>query len=146
MQNQSLEQCEHFACLTFAGTQLLIPQTDIYSLEPTVDMIPTEANNSVGQLELAGTAWTLYALSADLTLLNQCPDNYHIAILLKNQPLFGLLCEQIASITRKDLSIHTVPTAMQNPASPLLALALINEQVRYISSAQAISRLLVQES
>jgi hypothetical protein len=141
MQNQSLEQCEHFACLTFAGIQLLIPQTDIYSLEPTVDMTPTAESDSVGQLELAGTTWTLYALGADLNLLHQCPDDYHIVILLKNKPLFGLLCEQITSIGRKELSIHAIPAAMQNPASPLLALALIGDQVRYISSAQAIGRL-----
>ncbi len=146
MLSQSLEQCEYFACLSFAGIQLLIPQTDIYSLEPTVDITPAVVNNSVGQLEQGGMQWTLYALSADLNLLNNCPDNYHIAILLKNQPLFGLLCEQVASITHHELSLHAIPTAMQNPSSPLLALALMGEQLNYVSSAQAISRLFTQES
>jgi hypothetical protein len=144
MQVQSLEQCEHFACLTFAGIQLLIPQIEVYSLEPTVDMTPVMTDNSVGQLEQGRALWTMYALSSDLQLLSHCPDNYHIAVLMKHQPLFGLVCEQIVSISRKELSIHALPTAMRNPNSPLLALALIDEQVRYISSAAVLGRLFAQ--
>jgi hypothetical protein len=61
---------------------------------------------------------------------------------MKNvQPAFGLLCEQVNTIDRSQISIHPVPPAMNGNDSPLLALALIGEQVRIISSASALSCL-----
>lgn len=140
---QTTEWPERFAVLVFAGLQVLIPQNDIYSLEPIIDMTPPVADSrSVGQLQQSGQAWSLYALSANLTLLTSCPDSYRIAILIKNsQPACGLLCEQVYTIERSEISIHPVPTAMQCKNSPLLALALVGEEVRYISSANILSRL-----
>jgi hypothetical protein len=140
---QAIESSDYFANVTFAGLQLLIPQSDIYSLEPTVDMTPClDAIGAVGQLQQGNEVWSLYALSSDLSLLDRCPDSYRIAVLLKNvKPVFGLLCEQIDSLARNQISIHPVHTAMRNPTSPLLALALHGEEIRYISSASALTRL-----
>jgi hypothetical protein len=143
MQANPIYTAEHFALLSFAGLQLLIPQNDIYSLEPTVDITPAVTDNgSLGQLKQGGQVWSLYALSSDLTLLTSRPDSYRIAILMKNvQPAFGLLGEQVNTIDRSQISIHPVPPAMNGNDSPLLALALIGEQVRIISSASALSCL-----
>lgn len=140
---QAIESSEYFANVTFAGLQLLIPQNDIYSLEPTVDMTPCpDVIGAAGQLQQGNEMWSLYALSSDLSLFDSCPDSYRIAVLLKNvKPLYGLLCEQIDSLARNQISIHPIPTAMRNPTSPLLALALYGEEIRYISSASALSRL-----
>jgi len=142
-QMQAIESSEYFANITFAGLQLLIPQSDIYSLEPTVDMTPClDVMGATGQLQQGNEVWSLYALSSDLSLLHSCPDSYRIAVLLKNvKPIYGLLCEQIDSLARNQISIHPIPTAMRNPKSPLLALALYGEEVRYISSASELSRL-----
>ena len=140
------EGLENFALLVFDGLPLLIPQSDIYSLEPTVDMnLSVVHDGSVGHIEQSGNFWDLYALSADLSLLKSCPDTYHIAILLKNvQPVYGLLCEQISTIARGEIRIYPLPTIMNTDNSPLLALALVGEEVSYISSASALSRLLPQ--
>jgi hypothetical protein len=145
MQN-TIEWAERFVLLIFDGLPLLIPQSDIYSLEPTVDVIPTITHSgSVGQLSQSGNTWSLYAFSSELNLLPICPDSYHIAILMKNvQPLYGLLCEQVDTINRSQISIHPIPPAMNSENSPLLALALYGEEVRYISSASALSRLFSQ--
>jgi hypothetical protein len=143
---QLIDGSTRFINLVFDGLPLLIPQNDIYSLEPTVDMTSTATDNgSVGQLKQSGHVWSLYALSSELSLLNSCPETYHIAILMKNvQPAFGLLCEQVDTIDRNQISIHPVPPAMKTENSPLLALALYGDEVRYISSASALSHLLTQ--
>ena len=143
---QLVDWSTHFIVLVFDGLPLLIPQSDVYSLEPTVDIISTASHNgSVGQLEQSGNMWSLYALSSELNLLNSCPETYHIALLMKNvQPAFGLLCEQVDTIDRNQISIHPVPSAMKTENSPLLALALYGNEVRYISSASALSHLLTQ--
>lgn len=140
----NMELPDSFAVLIFAGLQLLIPQNDIFSLEPTIDMTPsTTTIGSVGQLQQSNQAYALYALSAELTLLNSCPESYRIAVLMKSiNPVYGLLCEQVDTIKRDQLSIHPIPTVMRRKNSPLLALALIGEKVSYISSANALSRLL----
>lgn len=139
----SSEWPEHFAVLVFGELQILIPQNDIYSLESTLDMTPPIAgSNSVGQLQQSGIAWSLYTLSSNLTLLASCPDNYRIAILLKNiQPACGLLCEQVYTIERSQISIHPIPPAMHGKKSPLLALALVGEDVRCISSTKSLAQL-----
>ncbi len=136
----------HFANLVFGDLQLLIPQTDIYTLEPTIDMLPSVATiGSVGQLKQSDNVWSLYALSDDLTLLSHCPDTYRIAILMKNsQPSYGLLCEQVQTIARSELTIYPLPTVMNGENSPLLALAVYGDEVRYISSAMTLSRLFPQ--
>ena len=138
---------EHFAVLVFAGVQLLIPQTDIYSLEPTVDMQASIASNgSIGQIEQQANSWFLYALDDHLNLLGYCPETYHIAILFKNvQPVYGLICEQINTIARSEITIHPLPAAMYSTDTPLLALALMENKVCYISSASALSRLIPQD-
>lgn len=142
-QMQAIESSDYFANVTFAGLQLLIPQSDIYSLEPTVDMTPCpDVIGAAGQLQQGNEVWSLYALSSDLSLLDRCPPSYRIAVLLKNvKPVFGLLCEQIDTLAQNQISIHPVPTAMRNPKSPLLALAIYGEEVHYISSASALTRL-----
>lgn len=136
----------YFANLVFGGLQLLIPQSDIYALEPRIDMLPSvTAIGSVGQLKQGANVWSLYALSADLTLLSHFPDTYRIAILMKNvQPLYGLLCEQVQTIARSELTIHPLPAVMTCENSPLLALAVYGDEVRYISSAITLSRFFPQ--
>jgi hypothetical protein len=140
---QAIDYSERFVNVEFAGLQLLIPQTDVYSLEPVVDMTPAADIGSVGQIiTQSGEVWSLYAFSSELNLLSSCPESYRIVILMKNiQPVYGLLCEQVSTILRNDISIHAIPTAVYNEASPLLALALYGGDVRYISSAVALTRL-----
>lgn len=135
---------EHFARLAFAGLQILIPQTDIYSLEPVADMMPPSMDHvdSVGEFAQSENVWSLYALSSDLNVLNISPESYRIVILMKNvQPVYGLLCEQVDTVTRSDISIYSIPDAMRCSNSPILALALYGTEVRYISSAKALSGL-----
>jgi hypothetical protein len=143
---QTMDWSTRFVTLVLDDLQLLIPQSDVYSLEPTADMTSTVSHKgSVGQLQQSGVTWSLYAFSSELNLLNSCPENYHIAILMKTvQPLYGLLCEQVDTIDRSEISIHPVPTSLITERSPLLALALCDKEVRYITSASALSRLFPQ--
>jgi hypothetical protein len=135
---------EYFAQLAFADLQILIPQTDIYSLEPVADMTPPamEQPDSVGRLEQSGHIWSLYALSSDLNVLSTSPESYRIVVLMKNvQPVYGLLCERVDTVMRSEISIHSMPGVMQRKNSPILALALHGTEIRYISSASLLSSL-----
>lgn len=138
-----IEWPKYFANVVIGKLDLLIPQSDIYSLEPAIDMIPSnERTGSLGQLKQSGNVWPLYAFSEDLNLLPAWLESYRIAILMKNvHPVYGLLCEQVYTIEQDSISIHPVPPSMVTMDSPLLALALYGEEVRCISSAKELSRL-----
>lgn len=137
-------QIEHYALLAFQGLQLLIPQTDIYSLEPIADLLPASNayQNTVGQIKQGGEVWPVYALSSDLEVLNSSPVDSRVIVLMKNvQPEYGLLCEQVDTLKRSEVSILPMPTAVQSKNSPLLAIAVKATELRYISSASALSNL-----
>lgn len=132
----NLGQSDYFANLQFSGIQLLIPQGDIFSLEPSLDMIGIKEKNSLGQMQQGDLKWSLYALSHDLDVLTEQPEPYHIAVLLKNTEFAcGLLCEQISTISSKELIIQHIPDAMYAKHSPLLALAIYQNDIRFVSSA-----------
>lgn len=132
----SLGQSDYFANLQFSGIQLLIPQGDIFSLEPSIDIVGIKEKNSIGQMQQADIKWFLYALSPELDVLTEQPEQYHIAVLLKNtESACGLLCEQISTVSSKELIIQNIPDAMYSKHSPLLALAIYQNDIRFVSSA-----------
>jgi hypothetical protein len=132
-----------FANLFMDGLNLLIPQNDIYSLEPVLDMrVIDDDNGAVGEFERGGSIWIIYALSKDLTLLATRPNAYRVIILLKNLDYAcGLLCEQVQPIARNQLVIHSLPSIMDSPQLPLIALARYDDQVRCMSNAKLLSGL-----
>lgn len=144
----NIKQSQLFAHLKLGKLDLLIPQSDVFSLEPTLDMSPLpEFAPIVGQMWQAQTLWSLYAFSENLTLLDECPVHYRVVILLKNTDYsYGIICEQVQSIEREQVQIQSLPSAMETTHSPLLALALYEEKVRCISSAQALRILLPDEN
>ncbi len=131
-----------FANLVMGSLNLLIPQGDVYSLEPALDMRVTPNNNgAVGEFERGGSTWILYAFSDDLTLLSTPPKTYRIAVLMKNVDYAcGLLCEQVQPIARDALVIHPIPAIMNSAQLPFVALAHYGEEIRCISNAQRLSR------
>ena len=137
------EKTGYFANLVFDGLQLLIPQSDVYSLEPSIDMqINSDTNGSIGYIQQT-ERWSLYALDNQLNVLASNPQSYHIAVLLKNvQPVYGLLCEQIHTLSADSITLYPLPTAMYSPNSPVLALAVVDSEIRFLSSANALGRLL----
>lgn len=142
----NLGHSDYFANLIFSDIQLLIPQGDIFSLEPSLDIIDIKEKNSIGQVQQAGITWSLYALSGDLEVLKERPKQAHIVVLFKHtEPASGLLCEQISTIASKELLIQDIPAAMYAKDSPLLALAIYQNEVRFISSAVALNKFFNSE-
>lgn len=108
-----------------------------------MDMRPSA--DGIGQFERDGLIWPAYALSPDLNPLADRPETYRIAVLMGNgREAYGLLCQQVALIGRGQLAPHPLPPAMRDRDSPLRALALHEGEMRYLSSAAALHRLIRQ--
>lgn len=131
------DHANSFANLLMDGLNLMIPQGDIYSLEPATDMLANhDSTGVIGFFQEGLKQWPLYALSATLQLLAQRPHAYRVIVLMKNVELdYGLLCEQIYALKSEQIVLHPLPAIMQNPDSPLTQLAQYEEQVHCVSSA-----------
>jgi chemotaxis signal transduction protein len=138
-----MSQSTHFANLVMHDLNLMIPQADIYSLEPITDMSPNHDSTAVlGFVQLQQQAIPVYALSAELQPLQQKPANYRIIVLMKNvDHTYGLLCEQIYAIKAEQIRLHSLPSVMRHAHTVLTHLAHYQEQVHCVSSAQLLSHL-----
>lgn len=141
--NSASSHQDNFANLLMDGLNLMIPQSDIYSLEPATDLIANhDSSHVIGFLYEHAKQWPIYALSSALVPLANKPHSYRIIVLMKNvTQAYGLLCEQIYALKGEQISLHTLPAIMQSSASPLTHLAQYDEQVHCVSSAQLLSHL-----
>lgn len=133
----------HFVNLVMNRIQLMVPQSEIHSLESVADMLEADPNadHSVGRFEKRDQAWPVYVLSADLTPQLHRPEEYRTAVLMKNgKRSFGLLCKQARRIECPRSAIHPLPDCMRQPNSPFLA--LLGDQLQPVSSVKTLSNLL----
>lgn len=136
-----LAQSGNFAALVLDRMELLLPQSDLYGLEPAADMIPALGDSvSIGQFQQGDRSWPCYALSADLAPLPQKPVDCRVAALIKHdQGAYGVLCKQVYMIEAGRLELRSIPEALRTRSSPLLALALFDGKVLCVSSAKVLS-------
>lgn len=127
----------HFALLSIDGLSLLLPQQDIHTVEPVLDLEPaTNGGVHVGWISRDQERWPVHCLSADLELMRELPIERRVCVILDHDGLgFGLACEQMTSLQQAHLSFFAVPECMRMPGSPLRALARHSERVLCVTTA-----------
>ncbi len=125
----------HYALLSMDRLALLIPQHQVRSLEPALDVQRTQARDAAW-ISTAGVNWPVYCLSEDLWPNLEVPANRHICALLQSGAgLLGVLCDQVATLERTELDILPLPHCMRTQDTPLLGLVLHAGRVLCVSSA-----------
>ncbi len=137
-------QSQPYALLSLDDHTLLLPQGDISSLEPVLDVITDEPPpHGVGWLRFEGVGWPVYCLDAELKPLPDIPHLYRICIVLHDhERYFGLTCANVAMLPGAAVRAQLVPEAMSRPKSPLCGLALYEGTVRLVSTAAALAAFL----
>jgi len=127
----------HFAVLSIDGLNLLLPQQDIHTVEPVLDLEPaTSEGVQVGWISRDQERWPVYCLSADLEPMRELPIERRVCVILDHDELgFGLACEQMTTLQQAHLSFFAVPECMRMPGSPLRALARHDEGVLCVTTA-----------
>lgn len=129
----------HFAVLSIDGLSLLLPQQDIHTVEPVLDLeLATGEGGCAGWINRDEERWPIYCLSADLEPIQELPIERRVCVILDHDELgfgFGLACEQMTTLQQAHLNFFAVPECMRMPGSPVRALARHDEQVLCVTTA-----------
>ena len=124
-------QAERFALLYLENLALLVPLQEVYSLEPVLDIDPTQrVGTSVGAVRSADSWFAVFSLSDNLEPCPTLPDAFRIcAILARDGIAIALACRGVSSIAAAAVVRHAIPECMITAQSPVRALALHGNEV-----------------
>jgi hypothetical protein len=136
-----------FAVLTLDGRQWLVPQAEVQSLESLTDLDRTvQAPGSLGALAFQDDWWPVFCLSGELRLLAQLPPPRRVCLLLSNgTERFGLVCDQVGTLDHPP-RLHPLPRCMTLPATPLQALALLDQGLGCVTTTARLAARLIAET
>jgi hypothetical protein len=139
----NLQYSPALAVLVLDGCRWLLPQTEVASLEPLLDIDPeVRPPGSIGAIAYRDAWWPVYCLSGELRILARMPDRRRVCLLLNNgADQFGLIADQ-AEVLAEPPPLFPLPACMRLPDSPIKALALFDTGLGYTTSAEHIARLI----
>ncbi len=130
-----------YALLTIEHRKLLLPQSEVRTLESVLD-IHTEhpPAKGIGWLAFEHHHWPVYGMDGSLSPLAEVPTNQRICLLLTYaEGYFGLLCTDVTTVQSSAIELQPLPLAMTNPHTPLSSLALIEDYVGLVSMAAVLA-------
>lgn len=132
------------AVLTMDGRRLLVPQGEIQSLEPLLDMAREGSSPyTVGTIAFAGHWWPVYCLSRELEVLREIPLTRRLCGLLNDgNHQFALVCDQIEPLAEERPRLRPLPVCMATPDSPLLALLIQRGELGCVTSTARLAAFL----
>jgi len=130
-----------YGALILDGRRLLVPQQEIVSLEPLLDMThELQIPGAVGTLPFREAWWPVFCLSGNLDLLTELPDGRRYCMLLTNgEDGFGLACDQIEPLRQQPGRLQPLPTCMKLPHSPVQGLVVIRDGLGYVTDTASLA-------
>jgi hypothetical protein len=139
-----------YALISFDNTNLLIPQTDVSTIE-TLDRVSSSSdgdNEAVGQLQMESGSWPVFSISADFIKLHNKRDFDRYCVCFKHPEhgLFGLICNAVSSFQYDDNNIiyTDLPEMMYLPQSPIQKLLYYQKSLYLISNVTKLYQSLVE--
>ena len=126
-----------FAVLSLEGLNLLLPQEDVHSVEPILDVEPaTNQRTAASWVDQAQERWPIYCLSPELDTMRDLPVERRVCVLLDRDEVgFGLAVEQVTALQQGQLRFFSLPICMRTPGSPVRAMACQDEAVLCVTTA-----------
>ena len=125
------------ALLKIGGLNLLLPQSEIRSLELSTDIdTASPALHSAGWIIYAQKRWPVYCLTHELGLMDVVPaERRACAILAMGAGYLGIVCDDM--ILRKEFVAqhYELPLAMRLPNTPILYLVDYEQGIACASNA-----------
>ena len=133
----------YLAVLQIGSVKLALPQNEIRTLEPVLDLRRNEAGPAVGRVELDEGVWPIFALSEDLLPLAELPDTRRVCVLLGQDELaFGIACDKVLSVPAHAVRAVPAPEVLAHRDSPIASLAVYGEEILCMTTTRALARLL----
>ena len=132
----TVERTPLYAMMRFDGRKLLLPQSEVWALEPAVDVdTTTRSPHGVGWISHQGDWWPVYCLTRDLAVLAELPEARRIcALLKKREGYLGMVCDDLITVQGESLQFYPVPVCMRSSSSPIQNLAILGKDVGLVST------------
>ncbi len=142
MRDSPSQKSSRYARLVFDGQSFLMPQDQIPSVEPSIDLnIQSGPAGSVGEIVLSGRHWPVYSLDRNLDLIGQIPQERSVCVLISGAlDGFGITCDEFTPLNTDDVRMHPIPGCMRTPDLSAELLAVYDGLVVCVLSAEAIAR------
>ena len=133
-----------YIVLTFAGFDLVLPQSDVYTLESRSDMLPVSGDDRIaGRIEADDQSWPVVCFGNDFQLTTIPPEESRICVLLHHDGShFGILCEAVQALDQEQSEIFSLPPALQTVDSPVRGLVLAENLFGLLTSSAELGALL----
>lgn len=140
----TLGNIKNFAFLDLVQIKLLLPQSEIKSIESGFDVKNIDDKKySERSIKLDDKEFPVYCFSTDLSSMQYIPDEYRVCVVVQSDKYcFGVLCSQITTIEHSQLRFYPIPGCMHTEHSPIFALAQYERQVICISSALRLAKFM----
>jgi len=127
-----------YLVLNFAGLHLLLPHTEVYTLEPRSDVQAGEdGEGTAGWLAADGQSWPVVCFDGELELTTLVPVEHRICVLLHyGDGYAGVLCEAVATLEAEDLPVFLLPPALSTSATPVRGLVLYDGLLGCLTSTR----------
>ena len=132
------------AAIKFDGLTIAVPLSEVQSLDPVLDVRFESARRpSIGYVEYDDARLPVFSLDGNLKPLADVPEGQRICAMLgKELPWFGVICESITSLGDSVLQNLPVPECMTSGSSPIKSLVLDDETVLCATDVDELVRYL----
>ena len=142
-QRRGERHISYLAVLSIGAVKIALPQNEIHTLEPVLDLRRSDSGPTVGSVEVDQESWPIFALSEDLLPLDDLPGTRRVCVLLgEGQEAFGIACDKVTSVPTEQVHSVPAPEVVMRHDSPVLSLAIHGEEILCLSTTQALVRLL----
>jgi len=119
----------HVSRLSFGGIEILMPQSDIVSIESIYELDRDKDNNKyLGLIYKQGTKIPVYCFSETMNVLTYLPeDRFQCVVVRSEYGDFAVLCNEIKNVVLSDIRFEPIPQCMDNGVVPLTHLCLYRE-------------------
>jgi len=116
----------HVSTLSFAGIELIVPQSEVLSIESIYELESNEDNeNYIGVIHKQGIKLPVYCFSRSMDIYKSLPeDRFQCVVLRHEEFLFSLLCNEMTNTVINEIEFHNLPKCMNNSLIPLTHLCV----------------------
>jgi len=130
------------------GHSLLIGHVHIHSVEPILDVrLRSGHGKAIGIIALGDSEWPVFCINGDLDILTSMPARRRACVLLKSDHGgVAFLCDEVRVVDNTALKYVPVPGCMRGEHDLMESLAVLDQKVTCVLSAQGLSSLLTEQS
>lgn len=137
-----------FVKLTLGKTRFLLPDREVLSIEPILNIDLThEDNDDFNFITMNDKKISVYAFDEDLQLVSAKDYRHQFCVFLDDgQDRIGILCDDAGKVTLDDIKLHELPDCMLSTDTAIQNIAVSNNNLYCVSNFTNLLQLIKNSS